>query len=266
MTWATLQGKLGHRQGDIVVALRNGTTDTPEAINSDQGKMHVIAYVWNPNTLAFEVSTGGITPGTNVAVTNLPSDQLVHATTLPLPTGASTETSLAAVLAQLTGADTRAIDTVHNRVHEGRFFSGGYYNAAVADTATLDILIQSSATLSTHMRFEGAAGGDALLQIYKGTTFSAVGTAIPMSNHNDTSAKAFSGTVTHTPTITAVGTALNDTKYVPGGQKAQSGGGAGSFGSEFVLAANTVYLFRLTNIGGAAKRMSASIEGYQPNL
>lgn len=73
MTTGINQGKLGHREGDVIVALRNGTTDTPEALYSDAGKMHVLPYFWNPNSLAWEVSTGGTTPGGNVNVTNFPS-------------------------------------------------------------------------------------------------------------------------------------------------------------------------------------------------
>lgn len=68
MAWATVQGKLGHRQSDILVALRDGTTDTPEAIYSDEGKLHVLNYLWNPDTLAFEVATGGSTSGANVNI------------------------------------------------------------------------------------------------------------------------------------------------------------------------------------------------------
>lgn len=39
MTTGINQGKLGHREGDILVALRKGTADTPEALHSDAGSM-----------------------------------------------------------------------------------------------------------------------------------------------------------------------------------------------------------------------------------
>lgn len=96
MSWAT-PGQLGYRWGDISVALRNGTTDQPEHILSDAGKLHVLPYLWNPNTLQFEVSTGGTTPGASVTVTNFPATQPVSATALPLPTGAATEATLAKI-------------------------------------------------------------------------------------------------------------------------------------------------------------------------
>jgi hypothetical protein len=95
MSWAT-PGQLGYRWGDITVALRNGTTDQPEHILSDAGKMHVLPYLWNPNTLQFEVSTASNVSG-SVSVSNFPAVQPVSATALPLPAGAATETTLAKI-------------------------------------------------------------------------------------------------------------------------------------------------------------------------
>jgi hypothetical protein len=158
------------------------------------------------------------------------------------------------------------IDTVHDRIHQGRYFSGGYYNAAVANNASIDLLLVLGAINNFHCVMSGAAGGDSLLQIYENTTYSAAGTAVGMTNHNRSSAKVFDGAVTSMPTITAVGDQLNSTLFVPGGQKAQSSGGEGTFSSEFVLKLSTAYLFRLTNISGAAKNMSVLLKGYQPIL
>jgi len=157
------------------------------------------------------------------------------------------------------------IDTVHNKVHEGRYFSGGYYNAAVANNATIDMLFQTTTTIP-HVVFSANAAGDATVQLFENATFSAAGTAVTMSNHNRGSAKAWSGTVTHTPTITATGTQLNGTGYLAAGEKNFTSGGTFNFGGEFLLKASTVYLFRVTNTSGAAAKMAVSIEGYQPTL
>lgn len=76
MAFTEAIGKQGHRQGDMLVALKNGTRDTPELILSDEGHQHVLPYLWNPSTLAFEVSTGGGGAG-SVTVTNFPALQPV---------------------------------------------------------------------------------------------------------------------------------------------------------------------------------------------
>jgi len=253
------EGKLGYRQGDILVALKNnGTRDTPEAVYSDSGKLHVIAYVWNTTTMAWEPSTGGATPGANVVVTNFPATQPVS--------NAAIEASLAAIEAQLTTSDTRVIDSVHQKVHEGRFFSGGYYNPAVADGGRIELLVQVGATYAPHVVVSGASGGDSVMEVFEAPTFSSAGTAVVVSNHNRSSIKTFAGTVTHTPTLLTDGTPLNGAMFVPGGEKAQSTGGSGSFTEEFVLALNTAYLFRVTNSAGAAKKQSIRLAAYQPTL
>jgi hypothetical protein len=158
------------------------------------------------------------------------------------------------------------IDYVHQKTHEGRFFSGGYYNAALADAGTLDILVQLGAVETLHAIAQFSGGGDLTVDMYEGTTFSAAGTAFAMTNHNRSSSKVFAGTTTHTPTVTGVGTALGPTMFVPGGAGGNSGGGSGGFEKEFILKINTVYLLRITNVSGLARKVFALIQGYQPTL
>lgn len=167
-----------------------------------------------------------------------------------------------------TFSEVVALDLVsaHGRIHEGRYFSTGYYNAAVANAASIYLLVQSSTTLYTHIYISGAAGGDATLEVFEDTTTSANGTAITPSNHNRSSSKVFGGTVTHTPTITANGTQLAGTHFIPAGQKVKASGGSGEFPGELILGLNKKYLFKLTNISGVAKPCSLSIEAYQPLL
>ena len=55
MTFGLAPGKLGFKIGDVLVGLQSGTTDTPETISSTQNKLHTIPYMWNPDTLAYEV-------------------------------------------------------------------------------------------------------------------------------------------------------------------------------------------------------------------
>lgn len=158
------------------------------------------------------------------------------------------------------------VDIVHQRVHEGRYFSGGYYNAAVADTNTIQLLVQTTAEV-THAVFNATSSGDAYIQLFEGATVSAAGTAVTMSNHNRQSTKVFGGTVTHTPTVTGTGTQVNGTSLMPGGTKsAGSGGEFDGFGAEFVLAASTIYLFRVTNVAGGNAKMDVALKCYQPNL
>lgn len=196
-------------------------------------------------------------------------------TQIPLAvTGPLTDTELRAtpvpISGPLTDAELRASSVItiiheHQKVHEGRYFSGGVYNAALADTASIEILIQTG-DQAFHTKLEASASGDTLIYIFEDTTFSAAGTAVTMSNHNRDSVKAFDGTVTHTPTLTTDGTQLNGVSFIAAGTKHTGGGGDFGFSNEYILAPNTDYLFRITNVSGGAIKIAASVEGYLPTL
>lgn len=70
MSFGLDPGKLGFKLGDVLVGLKSGTTDTPETITSDQGRMHTLGYVWNPSTLAYELPTVAVDGGLLVSVSN----------------------------------------------------------------------------------------------------------------------------------------------------------------------------------------------------
>lgn len=61
MTFPLTPGKLGFKLGEVLVGLKEGTTDTPETITSTQNKLHTIGYVWSPDALAYEVPVQGLT-------------------------------------------------------------------------------------------------------------------------------------------------------------------------------------------------------------
>lgn len=55
--------RLGHIAGVAPVALQQGTTSTPETLESISNKLTTVNYVWNPSSLQYEAmvqpSTGG---------------------------------------------------------------------------------------------------------------------------------------------------------------------------------------------------------------
>ena len=79
MTFGLTPGKLGFKLGDVLVGLKSGTTDTPEAIKTTEGQAHVLQYLWNPDTLSYEIATtGGVGVGQEVTVTNLATQYAVR--------------------------------------------------------------------------------------------------------------------------------------------------------------------------------------------
>lgn len=164
------------------------------------------------------------------------------------------------------GIPLETVDTVHLKVHEGKYFSGGLYNATLADAGTATILIQTSSTEVTHIKFASSGSGNSTIQFFEGTTVSNAGTAVTMSNHNRNSTKSFSGTVTHTPTITDNGTQLNGTAFLAAGTKGDGSGDFSGFSNEFNLIKSTNYLLLVTNVSGGVSKVSVGIGCYQPSL
>lgn len=156
-------------------------------------------------------------------------------------------------------------DEIHANIHRGVMFSGSYFDLAIADDASIEILFQVDASQSAHLRFGGASGGDAELEIFEGTTFSAAGTAVPTNNRNRLSGNTASTVITHTPTLTGDGTSLM-AMYVPGGTGFlfTQGGQSRSF-EEWILVPGQDYLMRITNRSGVAQPLSALLDFYEPS-
>lgn len=57
MSFGLVPGKLGFKIGDVLVGLQDGSTDVPEALKTTGGRAHFLQYLWNPDTLAYEVAT-----------------------------------------------------------------------------------------------------------------------------------------------------------------------------------------------------------------
>ena len=70
MSFGLDPGKLGFKLGEVLVGLKAGTTDVPETITSDQGKLHTLGYLWSPTALAYVLPTVDADGGLAVHVTN----------------------------------------------------------------------------------------------------------------------------------------------------------------------------------------------------
>jgi hypothetical protein len=153
----------------------------------------------------------------------------------------------------------------HHEVHEGETYQASYKSpdaSAVADDGTVDILLRNGADVGAHLVWHCAAGGDAEVAFYEGTTTSDVGTNLAESNVNRTSRNEATLQVTHTPTVSAVGELLSN-YLIPGGSGAIAGGGAIRSSTEWILEKGKTYLLRATNRAGTAQPMSVVVQWYE---
>lgn len=150
-------------------------------------------------------------------------------------------------------------------IHDGFAYATGHYIASVSNGSNLDILVQAGDASELYTKLVMKSGGDALLTVYESPTFSNAGTVVTSTNLNRNSANTLDvATISHTPTITDVGTAIFQS-FIPGGGFLGSGG-SGEF-EQGVFKTNEDYLLRFNNSSGIAQPMQVQLLMYehQPN-
>lgn len=155
------------------------------------------------------------------------------------------------------------VDTRTARIHKGEAFRAGFFDAALVDDGIINILIKIGANFEAHTVFEAAAGGDAEITIFEGTTVTDDGSSLAAGDRNRTTANTPETTLFSGPTITADGTELAHV-LLPGGSGGNASGGSADSPVEFVLKKSTNYLVRVKNIAGATKAFSATMDWYEP--
>jgi len=155
------------------------------------------------------------------------------------------------------------LDINHLRLHEGRAFKAyRIYPGAtkLANGASCNIAVAWASGVYAHVLVDASCGGDAELYMYEDATVSG-GTSFTAVKRNRTSATTSQSAILINPTVTVTGTEM-DAEIIAGGSGKKSGG-AGSSALEIVLNPLTTYLFRLTNVSGAAQMAELFLEWYE---
>lgn len=156
-----------------------------------------------------------------------------------------------------------SISVPHHEVHEGEAFHLFHYNAAVTNNQYLTLKL-TTGSKETHIKLTGIAEGAAVGQIFEDCTAS--GGALMAQSMNRPAASvcscSFSAVTSGAAATTASSTLLSQ-MFIPGGGGPKSIGGIGRTEFEWILNPTTDYLFRLQNVAGAAKIMSAIAEFYE---
>jgi hypothetical protein len=148
-------------------------------------------------------------------------------------------------------------------VHDGYMFHSTGRVTDLANAADYELLFAVPAGCYPHIQkivfhIEGAPMD---VEVFEGTTTSADGTAVTTKNTNRNSALTPDAVLTHTPTVTGDGESMHD-RYIPTAGK-DTGQIAGSLYEEWILAADTKYLIRLTNNSGAIADLSYEVMWYE---
>jgi hypothetical protein len=148
---------------------------------------------------------------------------------------------------------------IHERIHQGLYFSHDEAEPALGSSGALDLLIITDAAAGVHMKLGGSVGDTSRLQLFEGTTVSANGTARTPFNRNRISTVTPLTSVFFAPTITGVGTLLED-KVIPANLHISEN----AADLEWVLPpGGSLYLARLTNLAGSASAATLSLGFYE---
>jgi len=155
----------------------------------------------------------------------------------------------------------RTIETEHAWIHKGNGFVAGNLNLAVANNASVEILVESANSM--HALVQVAGGGDLIVRFFEDTT-KTVGTPLTVFNKNRYSSIVSGAAISHTPTGSGDGTEFPPALVAGGSGGNAQGGQSDSFGREWILNGTKKYLMRITNISGVSVAISANLEWYEP--
>lgn len=153
------------------------------------------------------------------------------------------------------------LDEPHDQIHDGNYYtvSNNYIGVTNNSYADFHILTGSKAVHST---FTVVSLGEAITDLYRGTTYTNAGTPVPVFNNNEISSNVAIFTAKSHPVINVLGTNIFES-LINGGTGAASVGGIQSYRIERILAHNQDYLLRVQNISGSSKDICIIFEGYE---
>lgn len=165
----------------------------------------------------------------------------------------------------LNGSDAPVIivDVNHQRLHEGRaFIAWSIYpdSAKLASGASADIVLAAAPGVTPHITIAMESSGDADFFVYEDVVTTG-GTSFTPVRRNRNIVSTSNVAMVLNPTVTSLGTLINQQFITGGTGKKSSGGSSGSL--EYVLKPLTNYLFRLTNVNGAAHTALIELEWYE---
>ena len=152
-------------------------------------------------------------------------------------------------------------------VYEGIGFSVSQRFEGVADDASVDVYFENpvgSGKKVYIIEIEVISLGQAYIDIYRGNTVTASGTAITPVNLNFEKATVSVCNVEHSGTY-ATGT-LTLSAVCPGGSKKQACGGQASVGEVVVMPEGFNFLIRVTNKSGGNTDMSIRLLWWEESL
>jgi len=167
----------------------------------------------------------------------------------------------------LTGA-VPVINSDHENIHTSKGFSASVWTEVVADDGVVLLEFKTPSVASgkyVHLKNYKAFGEGGLntLEIIEAPTLTTGAAAVDAINRNRVAPTASAATLKSNPTGISAGTKIEQPFPFGGGGAGSGSGGLKDKDLEFQLAVNTTYLFKLTNLSGAAKALGLWVFWYE---
>lgn len=153
--------------------------------------------------------------------------------------------------------------SVHDHIHHGRLYSGNLYDRTVAASANLDALVVTPASPICHMRMIYRVGGDSLITIYEDVIVSANGSPVGTYNRNRLSSNVSGTLIYEGPTLSSLGTPLEEHLAVGGSIDLFSTGSETSVFEEWIFKPSSKYLIRVNNLTIGAIPINSQLDFYE---
>lgn len=166
----------------------------------------------------------------------------------------------------VTGTDI-TISYAHHEIHAGSTYHISYHDESLGGGGTIEFILTVSSTKVGHLIIDASNGAEALFEIYEAPTSVSGGTALSERNKNRVTGDG-GNTITAVRDPTSIGSdgALLDDSIIQGGSGFFATGGSSSERNEWVLATNTTYLIRLTNLAGTSQPAHLRAEWYEESV
>lgn len=130
----------------------------------------------------------------------------------------------------------------HRLIHEGKAFFTNYDEALGLGGSFDVVAVTADNALIVSLADLIIVTGETQMDVYIGTTFTDIGTALTMANRNGRSTNTPTLLTYHTPTVDAIGTKIYTTTWGSGSKQ-----GAVRDGFPAILDQDQVYMFRFTS-------------------
>jgi len=156
---------------------------------------------------------------------------------------------------------------VHSMVHRGRMHETTNACVALADGASMGLVISNGNEDSFHMSFSIAMSGNGHIRLYEDPILTSCTLALTACNMNRGEAAniGIAASFGHTPVFTVASASILSDTVIAGGTgpgQTRIGGGTRS-GTEWILAKNMTYILAACNLSGGAIFASMTAEGYR---